>query len=164
MILYVYEWLLFFSFFLLPTGLSPEKDVYFLLDPILVIGRIGVRALLVDETGEIRQLIDKVEQLTDVVRDGRDVGVLAFQMFLVDLADALHALIDGLVVGVGPGLGLLARLDEEDCVGHLEKEKKSVKLYLDTKQICPKRLCQYHARTRGFSEGLSRLKWKLNSM
>ena len=34
------------------------------------------------------------------------------------LADALHALVDALVVRVGPGLGLLAGLNEEDGVAH----------------------------------------------
>ncbi len=40
-------------------------------------------------------------------------------MLLVDLADALHALVDRLVVRVGPGLRLLAGLHQKDGVAHL---------------------------------------------
>ena len=39
-------------------------------------------------------------------------------MFLVDLADSLHALVDGLVVGVCSALRLVVGLEEEDSVGH----------------------------------------------
>jgi len=36
--------------------LSPQQDVDFLLDPVLVVRRVGVGALLVDEAGEVSQL------------------------------------------------------------------------------------------------------------
>ncbi len=42
-------------------------------------------------------------------------------MLLVDLAHALHALVDALVVRVGARLRLLARLHQQDRVAHLRK-------------------------------------------
>ena len=65
-------------------------------------------------------LVDEVEQLADVVGDGWDVWVLPLEVLLVDLADALHALVDGLVVGVGARLRLLAGLHKQDRVAHLD--------------------------------------------
>jgi len=99
--------------------LPPQQDVDLLLDPVLVVGRVRVGRLLVHEAGEVRELVHEVEELADVVGDGGDVGVLALQVLLVDLAHALHAVVDRLVVGVGARLGLLARLDQQDGVGHL---------------------------------------------
>ena len=92
--------------------LPPQQDVDLLLNPVLVVGRVRVGRLLVDEAGEVRELVHEVEELADVVGDGGDVGVLALQVLLVDLAHALHAVVDRLVVGVGARLGLLARLDQ----------------------------------------------------
>ena len=38
------------------------------------------------ETTEICKLVDEVKQLTDVVRDGRRIGIHALQVLLIDLA------------------------------------------------------------------------------
>ena len=65
-------------------------------------------------------LVDEVKELADVVRDGWDVWILPLEVLLVDLANALHALVDRLVVGVSASLGLLARLHQQDRVRHAE--------------------------------------------
>ena len=38
-------------------------------------------------------LIDEIEELADVIGNGGDVGVGPLQVLLVDLANALHALV-----------------------------------------------------------------------
>ena len=63
-------------------------------------------------------LINEIEQLTDVIGDGGEGRVGSLQMLLINFAHSLHALVDGLVVGVGSGLGLDAWLDKQDCVSH----------------------------------------------
>ena len=66
-------------------SLPPEQDVDLLLDPVLVVGGVGVGGPLVDKAGKIGQLINEVKQLRYIVRYRRDVGVLPFQMLLVNL-------------------------------------------------------------------------------
>jgi len=75
------------------SSLLSQQDVDLLLDPVLVVGRVGLRRALEDETAEIGQVIDEVKQLTDVVGDGRAVGVHALQVLLVDLAYPFHAFV-----------------------------------------------------------------------
>jgi len=102
-----------------PVGLSAQQNVDLLLDPLLVVGRVAVGRLLVHQAGQIRKLVNKLEKLGDVVGDAGDVRVLSLQMLLVDFAHALHTLVDGLVVGVGPRLRLSGRLHQQDRVRHL---------------------------------------------
>lgn len=49
--------------FFSPGGLPSEEDVDLLLDPVLVVGGVGVGGPLVDQAGEVRQLVHKLEQL-----------------------------------------------------------------------------------------------------
>ena len=63
-------------------------------------------------------LINKIKQLTDIVGNRGQIGVCPLQMFFINFAHTLHALIDGLVVGVGPSLWLDARLNQQDCMSH----------------------------------------------
>jgi len=98
--------------------LLAQEDVDLLLDPVLVVGGVSTRRLLEHQARQIRQLVDEVEELGDVVGDGGAVGVEPLEVLLEDLAHALHALVDRLEVRVGPRLGLLTRLDEKDRVGH----------------------------------------------
>jgi len=104
-----------------PSSLSrllPELTVQLFFDPLFVVGRVRAGSLLKDETRQIGQLIDEVEELRDVVGDGRTVGIDALQMLLEDLADALHALGHRLEIRVRPRLRLLRRLHQQDRVGH----------------------------------------------
>ena len=39
-----------------PIGLSAQKDVDLLLDPLLVVRRVGVGGLLIHQAGQVRQL------------------------------------------------------------------------------------------------------------
>lgn len=80
------------------SRLFSELRVEFLLNPLLVVRRVRSGGFLEDEAGEIGQLVDEVEQLRYVVRDGRTVGVHAFEMLLEDLADTLYAFGDGFEV------------------------------------------------------------------
>jgi len=82
----------------LSRGLASQESVDLLLDPRLVVWGVGVGGPLVNETAEVGQLVDEIEQLGDVVRDGGDVRVHPLQVLLVDLAHALQTLVDGLVV------------------------------------------------------------------
>jgi len=104
----------------LSCGLAPEEGVDLLFDPRLVVGGVSVGGSLVDQAAEVGQLVDEVEQLRDVVSDGGDVGVHPLQMLLVDLANSLEALVDWLVIRVGPGLRPGLRLDQKDRVAHYE--------------------------------------------
>jgi len=104
----------------LSRGLAPKESVNLLLDPRLVVGGVGVGRSLVDKAAEVCQLINEVEQLRDVVGDGGDVGVHPLEVLLIDLADPLQALVDRLVVGVGPRLGPGLGLHQQDSVAHLD--------------------------------------------
>lgn len=95
-----------------------QQNVNLLLDPFLVVGRIRVRRLLIDEATQVAELIDEVKQLADVVGDRRRIRVLAFQVLLEDLADALHALVHALKVGVGARFHAGSRLNQQNCVRH----------------------------------------------
>ena len=53
----------------LSGGLSSQQNVDLLLDPVLVVGSVGVGALLVDETRQVCQLVDEIKQLSDIVSD-----------------------------------------------------------------------------------------------
>lgn len=63
-------------------------------------------------------LIDEIKQLTDVVGDGRRIRIQTLEVFLVDLADAFHALVNALIVTVGPGFRTRIRLDQQNSVRH----------------------------------------------
>lgn len=99
----------------MPSSL-PQQYVDLLLDPVLVVRCVSVRRLLVNETAQVAQLINEIKQLSDVVGDGGRVGVATFQVFLVDAAHALHALVHRFVVAVGAGLGVNPRLHQENRV------------------------------------------------
>ena len=47
----------------LSGGLSSQQNVDLLLDPVLVVGSVGVGALLVDKTRQVCQLVDEIKQL-----------------------------------------------------------------------------------------------------
>jgi len=100
------------------AGLFSEEEVDLLLDPLLVVGGVGVGRLLVNQARQVSQLINEEEELGDVVSDGGDVRVVPFQVLLVDLAHALETLIDGLKVCVGPGVLLDPRLNQQDRMRH----------------------------------------------
>ena len=71
------------------------------LDLLGLLGQLGavcVGRLLVNQARQVRQLVDDLEQLTDVVDDQGDVGVVPLQVLLVYFANALHALVNQLVV------------------------------------------------------------------
>jgi hypothetical protein len=77
------------SYWLLFASLLSQQNVDFLLDPVLVVRRIGETALVKDKTTEVSQLIDEIKQMTYVVRDRRRVGIESFQMFFVHFANSL---------------------------------------------------------------------------
>ncbi len=87
--------------------LTPEEDVDLLLDPLLVVRGVCIRAPLVYQTAEVRQPVYEFEQLAYVVCDAGNVGVLALEVLLVDLAHSLHAFVYRLVVGIRARLGLV---------------------------------------------------------
>ena len=45
------------------ASLVAEEDVDFLLDPVLVVGQVSLRVLLVNQARKVAQLIDEVKQL-----------------------------------------------------------------------------------------------------
>jgi len=100
------------------SSLSTEEDVDLFLNPLLRVRGVGACAFLIHKTWEVSQLVDKVEELWDIVRDGGGVGVLPLQMFLINLANPLHTLIHRLKVRVRPRLRLCPRLHQQDRVRH----------------------------------------------
>ena len=80
------------------AGLFSQQDVNLLLDPVLVVRRVGERLLVEHEAAEVGELVDEVEQMADVVGDGRRVGIEALEVLFVHLADALQTVVDCLVV------------------------------------------------------------------
>lgn len=65
-------------------------------------------------------LFNKVKKLLDIISDTWQVGIDSLEMLLVDLANALHALVDALVVAVGARFRLLRGLDQENGVAHVD--------------------------------------------
>lgn len=53
------------------AGSFSQENVDFLLDPFFVVWSVSVRGLLIDEYRQVLQLIDEVEELADVISDGR---------------------------------------------------------------------------------------------
>lgn len=100
------------------AGLAAEEDVDLFLDPILVVGSVGRGRLVIDETGKVGETIDEVEELGDVVCDGGGAGVLLLEVFFENLAYALHAFVDGFVVGPRARLRTRRRLNEQNRVRH----------------------------------------------
>lgn len=99
-------------------GLSSQQNVYFLLDPILVVGRVCVGASLVDQAAQIGELIDEIKELTDVIGDWGDVWILSLEMLFVHFAHSFHAFVDGFIVGISAGFGFVPRLHQQNCVAH----------------------------------------------
>lgn len=100
------------------SGRLPQQHVNLLFDPLLVVRGVRVGGLLVHEAAQVGELVHKVKQLADVVGDGWGVRVAPLQVLLVDLADALHALVDTFVVAVGSRLRIPGRLDQQNRVRH----------------------------------------------
>ena len=48
---------------LILARLISEQNVNFLLDPILVVGQVSLRILLIDQARQIGQLIDEIKEL-----------------------------------------------------------------------------------------------------
>ena len=102
------------------SGLFPELGVEFLFNPFFVVRRVGAGGFLKDEAGQVSQLVDEIEQLSDVVGDRRTVGVDALQVLLEDLADSLDAFGDRLEIGISARFRLLRRLHQKDRVSHFQ--------------------------------------------
>ncbi len=93
-----------------------------LLNPVFGVRHIGTRGRVELEAAQIGQLIDKLKELGYVVGDCGSGGVLLLQLLFVNLAHTLETLVDRLVVGPHPSVGLLRlRLHQENCVTHLDK-------------------------------------------
>ena len=79
-----------------------------LLNPVLVVGGVGVSKLLVDEAGQVDELVNEFKQPTHIVGDGGDqvprppdggnVWIGPPQVLFINIANTLHALVGGLVV------------------------------------------------------------------
>lgn len=93
-----------------PSSLSSEQYIDLLFYPILVVRGIRIGALLVHKAGQISQLVHKVKELTDVIRDGRGVGILPLQMLFVNLAHTFHAFINRLIIRKSSRFWLASRL------------------------------------------------------
>lgn len=62
--------------------LLAKKDVNLLLNPILGIWSVGVGRPLVNQTGQVSQVVDKIEQLRDVIGDRGQTRVALLQVIL----------------------------------------------------------------------------------
>ena len=100
------------------TGLLTKHNVNLLLYPVLVVRRVGLGRLVIDQAGNICQHINEIKQLTDIIGYvGCDrVGYL--QVLLIHLTNTLQTLANGLVVAISPALHQVTRLDQQDSVGH----------------------------------------------
>lgn len=97
-------------------GLTTQQDVDLLFNPVFVVRLVGLCVRSVHKAAQICQVVDEVKELTDVVSDGRTVGVHPLQMLLVHFANTFHAFIDRLIISVRASLGSLGRLDKQDGV------------------------------------------------
>ena len=100
------------------ASLLTKHDIYLLLYPVLVVRRVGLGRLVIDQAGEICQHINEVKQLTDIIGYvGCDrVGYL--QVLLIHLTNTLQTLVNGLLATISPALHQVTRLDQQDSVGH----------------------------------------------
>jgi len=101
------------------SGLLSKQRVNFLFYPVLIVRSVRSRRLLEHQAAQIRQLIDEIEKLADVIGDGRAIGIQPLQVLLENLADSLHALVYRFEVAVSPGFRFLGWLDEENGMRHL---------------------------------------------
>lgn len=75
--------------------------------------------IICESEERLTHLIQKIEQLADVVCDGRRVWIAAFQVLFVDFAHAFHALVDAFIVAVGSCFWTSAWLNQQNCVRHV---------------------------------------------
>lgn len=61
-------------------------------------------------------LIHKVKQLWDIVSDCWGIGISLFQVFFIYFTNALHALIDGFVIGICASFRVWPGLNQENRV------------------------------------------------
>lgn len=62
--------------------LLAKKDVNLLLNPILGIWSVGIGRPFVNQTGQVSQVVDEIEQLRDVIRDRGQTRVALLQVIL----------------------------------------------------------------------------------
>lgn len=86
------------------------------------------------KTREIRELINEIKELRNVVGNRWGVRILSLQMLFINLTNAFHALIHGLEIGVSSRLRFGAGLHQQDCV-RLEESKIMFKYYTRKNQI-----------------------------
>lgn len=72
-----------------------------------------------DEKDDNNYLIQEIEQLADVVCDGRRVWIAALEMLFVNFAHAFHALVDTFVIGICACFWPSARLNQQNGVRHV---------------------------------------------
>lgn len=74
------------SFVTATRGLTAEQDVHFFLDPFLRVRSVGVGVALIDQAAQIGKIVDELEQIGDVVRDGRLARARLFQILFKQMA------------------------------------------------------------------------------
>ena len=94
---------------LLPSllGLPTEEHVDLLFDPVFVIQLVCLCISSVNQTAEVCQTVNEIKQLTDILCDGRAVGIHSLQMFFIHFTNTFYALIHRLIVSVSLPSGLL---------------------------------------------------------
>ncbi|CAK6441785.1 unnamed protein product [Pipistrellus nathusii] len=74
-------------------GLSTKEHVDLLFNPFFVIRLLCLGISSVNKTAEVRQIINKIKQLADIICDRGAVGIHSLQMFFIHFTNIFHALI-----------------------------------------------------------------------
>ena len=86
--------------------LFTQQNVDLLFDPVFVVGSVGDASLVEYEATQVGELVDKVEQIADVVCDRGRVWVQTLQVLFVHFADSIETIVHRLIVRVGARLEL----------------------------------------------------------
>lgn len=74
-------------------SLTPQQDIYFLLDPVFVVWLVCLSVRSVYQTAQVCQVVNEVKQLTYVVCYGGTVWIHPLKMLFIHFANTLHTFI-----------------------------------------------------------------------
>ena len=89
-------------YFSVGATLHLERSVYLFFHPVLGLWLISLNINIINHCAEISYLVNVLEELAGIVFDLGIVGVLDFQLLLEEVAEAVYAHLDVLVVEEGP--------------------------------------------------------------
>ena len=98
-----------------------KEHVNLLFNPIFVVRLVCLGISSVNKAAEVCQVINKIQQLTDIICDRGAVGIHSLHMFFIHFTNTFHTLIHRFIVSVSSAFWPLGRLYQQDGVRHCTK-------------------------------------------